>query len=138
MASRDPNRHVYDVFARFQRTERPIHIGSLCASDADDARVLSRYVFDERRWLEMIAVCRADIAPLPISRTIQGRLLLLGRRSALESLTVLATIAGADDGEPLDRSLDAYRSEWTNLALVPAERALWVRTRGERRSPRGA
>jgi len=130
MASPDRHRSVYDVFARFQRTERPVHIGSLLASGLGDAEMLSRYVFDERRWLEMIVVCRADIAPLAASRRLQGRQLLLGRPSALESQTVLATI-GADG----DESLDTYRSGWMNLALVPAERAAWVRTR---RSSRGA
>jgi hypothetical protein len=54
-------REYYDVYAR-RKAEEPLeHIGTVGASEPDDADVFAFKLYDQWRWTELFVVRQADV-----------------------------------------------------------------------------
>jgi 1,2-phenylacetyl-CoA epoxidase PaaB subunit len=56
-----PQREQWDVFAREDRALPVRHIGSVEASNRDDAEVFATTLYDEFRWVEMFIAPRRAV-----------------------------------------------------------------------------
>jgi 1,2-phenylacetyl-CoA epoxidase PaaB subunit len=54
-------REYYDVFARRKRGEPLQHIGTVGASEPDDAEVFALKLYDQWRWTEMFVAPRQSL-----------------------------------------------------------------------------
>ena len=59
---------VFEVFARVKETDPLEHLGCVHAVNNELAISQSRMTYSEKRWSEMIIVCREDIIPVIKSR----------------------------------------------------------------------
>ena len=61
MSGRYGRKHEYDVFARINRGDDLIHIGTVQAESDELAQVYSTFIYDEEDWFDMCVIRRENM-----------------------------------------------------------------------------
>ena len=116
----------YQVFARRKADEPMLHVGTVGASEPDDAEVFAFKLYDQWRWTEMF------VAPSAVADRGQearmSRYLVFARSRYEEPLELHGDLEADDDEAAAAAAPDD--KELIEIQLVPEAAIRWVVQRG--------
>ncbi|MDQ0162832.1 hypothetical protein [Bacillus alveayuensis] len=62
MITKNETRAAFDVFARINRGDHLMYIGTVEAENKELAKIYAAYTYDEEDWTEMVVVDRSEMA----------------------------------------------------------------------------